>query len=342
MEIILLLALLAVLYQIYIRIISPHLQKDSSDQERFDLAGENNSSEVNEDDHSFSGRKKGKVFSGGSGSAEDPFLVASASELDRIRFYPDSCFRQIASIDLKKYSRQKEWKPIGGEGTEFNGEFDGVEYHISNLFLEMERGMYCGLFGNLGKQGILKNISLHHTLISGDTFVGSLVGWSSGKVRKSYSSGEVSGFKNVGVLVGSNRGTIEQCFAGGEVYGSRNCGGLAGWSGGKIKNSHASSEAAGNKDIGGLAGSNYGLIACCHSVGDVHGEKRAGTLVGWNIGEIKDSFARRGAAPYRQFEAKQNILKSPRQMKRKKTFSGWDFENIWEIREGESYPYLKF
>jgi hypothetical protein len=35
------------------------------------------------------------------------------------------------------------------------------------------------------------------------------------------------------------------------------------------------------------------------------------------------------------------IGKSTIEMKQKETFDGWDFETIWDIDEGKSYPFLR-
>lgn len=36
-----------------------------------------------------------------------------------------------------------------------------------------------------------------------------------------------------------------------------------------------------------------------------------------------------------------NCGKTTSEMFQKLTYSGWDFENIWNIAEGNDYPYLK-
>ena len=329
MEAILILALLALSYQILVRML-PAAEKKENDRKKEEVKTSNIH------------KKSGDEFAAGSGRPEDPYLIASAEQLNSVRFYLDCHFKQIESLNLKNQLRLQEWRPIGDESAEFTGSYDGASHPIFGLNLENEKGRYCGLFGYTGKTAVLKNIYLQESSFYGDLFLAGLVGWNNGRIERCYAAGRITGFKNIGSLAGSNDGTIEECLGAGRVYGASNCGGLVGWNGGRIRNCHANTRVSGNKALGGLTGCNYGLIEKCFSAGDVYGEKRAGSLVGWNTGSIKKSYARRGAAPIREFEREAGILKTERRLKQQKTFTSWDFAETWNIKEGKSYPYLGF
>ena len=70
--------------------------------------------------------------------------------------------------------------PIGGD-VDFNGTFDGNGKVISGLTIAGEE--YVGLFATAGRQSVIKNVTLDNATISGNHFVGGIVGWSVGKVE---------------------------------------------------------------------------------------------------------------------------------------------------------------
>ena len=111
-------------------------------------------------------------FEGGSGTMEDPYLVATAEQLDAVRKGPRYHYKLIADIDLSNWGN---WIPIGGTagygfmGGDWNmvhdgayafcGSFDGNGHVISGMTIVVneetpfltEVGNYraFGLFGNL-------------------------------------------------------------------------------------------------------------------------------------------------------------------------------------------------
>ncbi len=73
--------------------------------------------------------------------------------------------------------------------------------------------------------------------VSGDLFVGGLVGYSEGTVENLYATGTVSGGRYVGGLVGMNTNTVENSYATGNVSGEFEVGGLVGENYGTVSNS---------------------------------------------------------------------------------------------------------
>lgn len=84
-----------------------------------------------------------------------------------------------ANVDLDGI----EWDPIGrgsypsiSSDTPFNGTFDGNGYIISNLSVDLPNESLVGFFGFV-REGTLQNVHLRNVDVSGDSFVGGIVGW---------------------------------------------------------------------------------------------------------------------------------------------------------------------
>lgn len=67
----------------------------------------------------------------GSGTIEDPYLVATAEDLDAVRNDLTAYYLQTADIDLGGY---ENWEPIGPDGeTLFSGSYDGQGHTVSGI-----------------------------------------------------------------------------------------------------------------------------------------------------------------------------------------------------------------
>lgn len=179
--------------------------------------------------------------------------------------------------DIDASETQTDWgaegfPPIGSETEPFTGTFDGQGYTISGLTIKTSNKDNVGLFGFVGRSGVIQDLNLEDV--------------------------EVVGSERVGALVGTNNGgTITRANASGSIEGVSLIGGLAGFNenDGEIRNSstHASVTARGNQsaDIGGLVGKNEGTVAESSSAGDVSGYRTVGGLAGRNAssGEVIDS-----------------------------------------------------
>lgn len=113
------------------------------------------------------------AFDGGTGISTDPYLVRTAEQLNDVRNYLSSYFRQVADIDLSTYSN---WSPIGDFDalTPFTGNYDGNHYEIRNITLNIAMG--GGLFGCFDAGTVVKNIvlkNINYTVT--DSYAGALV-----------------------------------------------------------------------------------------------------------------------------------------------------------------------
>lgn len=123
-------------------------------------------SAANDDDDSV-------VFSSGSGTEKNPYVIKTASQLanfatsvDEGAAYEGQYIVLGADIDLSGY---ESWNPIGAEAKSddnlayiFNGTFDGQGYTISNMTINVDAVTEnnVGLFSTLNTSAVVKNVNM--------------------------------------------------------------------------------------------------------------------------------------------------------------------------------------
>jgi thioredoxin len=242
-------------------------------------------------------------YSGGAGTADDPYQIATAADLIALGETPDDYdkhFILTADIDLDPNlphvptfflfdkaviapdTSDAAW---GFQGTAFTGVFDGKDHTISHLTIT--GGGYLGLFGAVVSEAMISNLGLEAVDVNGTHHsVGGLVGYNEGSITHCYTTGTVSGDCCVGGLVGwnSDYANITHCYSIGSVTGQDGVGGLVGSNGGTVTGCHSAGSVTADFDVGGLVGANGSTIISCHSTCDVTGEHaRVGGLVGDNF-----------------------------------------------------------
>ncbi|UCF43453.1 MAG: hypothetical protein JSV99_00560, partial [Planctomycetota bacterium] len=227
------------------------------------------------------------TFSGGTGEPNDPYLISTASELNRIGHNPRlmaACphFKLVNDIDLAGI----DFFFIGSQGHNYSGVFDGNGHTVSNFTYSSTERNNIGLFGGIrGEDAEVKDLGLIDPNIDAGTgdYIGSLVGrLDKGTITGCYvEGGTVSGDNKVGGLVGENLGAIADCRAVGSVSGGVRLGGLVGENSGTITNCHSSGIVLGRGVVGGLVAGG-GIITDCYSTATVSGEySGVGGLVGY-------------------------------------------------------------
>lgn len=106
--------------------------------------------------------------------------------------------------------------------TEFNGELDGFYYTIQNLYIkENEETEFCtGLFGYVGKEGIIKNLTIADSYIHGYYETGAFVGRNQGVIENCTNETNVIGdYHLTGGIAGRNTNTIRNCINRGNIQG---------------------------------------------------------------------------------------------------------------------------
>ncbi len=264
----------------------------------------------------------------GSGTAEDPYLIYTATQMDEIGQHSEdwsSHFILMADIDLAAYTGTA-FNIIGTytspDWTRFTGSFDGGGHIIRNFTytISSNGGRYFGLFGNVS--GEIKDLGM--TNVNVHTWRGD----------------------HVGGLVGGLLGSISNCFVdGGGVSGDDAIGGLVGSNEGTVSNCYATSSASGNTYVGGLVGLNwYGTITNCYATGSVSGigwQNVLGGLVGGNRGTVSNSFWDTETSG--QSTSAGGTGKTTAEIQTKSTFTdaGWNFDSVWDIIESQTYPFLR-
>ncbi len=234
----------------------------------------------------------------GQGTEENPYLIATWQNLKWISDNAeewDKHYLQTANIEfpeaIKDWDNGKGWSPIGNSTYNFfSGVYNGQGFTISNLYTDRGSDDFVGLFGNVeANEGKLINIKIIDADISGNTYVGGLVGrayWTS--IDNCHSSGNIVGFSHVGGLVGSFIWTEKMigCTSSADVQGLTRAGGLIGHLGGNgdaggVENCSSSGNVEGEEFVGGFAGEGSGArILASHSTGSVYGKDGVGGFIG--------------------------------------------------------------
>ncbi len=204
-----------------------------------------------------------------------------------------------------------------------------------------------GLLGGNGRDALVSGC-----YATGDVFgtafnTGGLIGTNQGAVAQCHASGAVEGGLVVGGLVGDNMqdGSIAECFATGDVTGTHGSGGLVGLNRGAVSDSYALGAVEGEVEAtAGLVAGNGGTITRTYAAGPVTSEGvDLGGLVGQDAnGTVEASFWDIDATGQSESEGGEGL--GGEAMRRQAVFAeaGWDFDAIWAIDEGETYPYLAF
>lgn len=200
-------------------------------------------------------------FGGGDGTAENPYLISAAGQLDLVREHLDAHFKLTADLTLtgadfaeggQFYYDGQGWLPIGSKSTPFTGVFDGDGHSISGLWMNVREEesrldggcQYIGLFGysqgvieNLRLEAVFEEIGMFH-YFQKPVFAGAVLGYNDGGSVVNCAGDvklELYGYMGrvlLGGIVGfSAGGSIEACSVTGGVIGQRAChaaGGIVG------------------------------------------------------------------------------------------------------------------
>lgn len=290
-------------------------------------------------------------FEAGNGTETDPYIIATAAQLDEVRNFPSACFELSKDIDLSSYlnSNSSGWTPI----KDFTGKFDGKKHTIKGLWISLSSISSVGLFANIqgssdNKRASVSNlfVNISKKGITGGSYVGGICGYLYyGNIENCMVTGDVSGDQYVGGVVGGDSGNgynssiISQCASSGNITATK------GYVGGIV----------GNK-------SQACYITNCYSIANVKAEGSyyyiaygigydavrcyfAGTISGTDVNQVYPIGVSNTNSCYYDSEktkisGKQGAL-TTKQMKQQASFQGWDFDNIWTIQEGVDYPKLR-
>ncbi|KPK04943.1 MAG: hypothetical protein AMJ56_16600 [Anaerolineae bacterium SG8_19] len=224
-------------------------------------------------------------------------------------------------------------------------------------------GIAAGGLVGYNVEGIITRCSATGDVVG--NAAGGLIGeLGKGYVSDCYAGGDVYGSSsfssNTGGLVGEVvNADISNSHSSGDVHGHDDVGGLVGKIAGpqvEVSNCYSTGDVNGTRYTGGFVGRNIGLILDCYSVGNVLGIEQVGGLVGQNsdngtyAGIITNSYwdteisGEPNMCGYQGPNATgcDNIYgKNTAQLHQQSTFTDWDFINVWDIGENQTYPYLR-
>ena len=250
----------------------------------------------------------------GSGTKDDPYLIAKA---DQLRWFAAQvndnskstiCAQLTDDIDLES----KEWTPIGkGSSYAYKGTFDGQKHTVSDLYISGSASQNCGLFGYVEK-GTVKDLTVQGTITltgsgSSSYGAGGIVGQLSGmegSVRNCRSDVAITGGQNVGGIVGyvssgysTATKSITGCVNTGRITSnSNNVGGIVGYISGQVTVDscyNRGTVAGGGWRAGGITAylySSNAVIKNCYTTGDVTGKDSAAVVGNKSSGSLSGCY----------------------------------------------------
>lgn len=288
-------------------------------------------------------------FEAGNGTETDPYIIATAAQLDEVRNFPSACFELSKDIDLSSYlnSNSSGWTPI----KDFTGKFDGKKHTIKGLWISLSSIDNVGLFANIQGSSDNKRASVSNLFVN-------------------ISKKGITGGNRVGGICGNlSYGNIENCMVTGDISGGGSVGGIVGRNSDNYYNSSIISQCASSGNIIANSGSVGGILAyqngaCsienCYSIANVKTEGSyyseaygiggsaencyfAGTISGANINYVYPIGSNTNSyydSEKTKISGKSGAL-TTKEMKQQASFQGWDFDKIWTIQEGVDYPKLR-
>lgn len=226
-------------------------------------------------------------FGGGSGTASDPYLINTPSELAYLSAsqnsgtdYENVYFKLMNHFDM----RLSAWQPIGRDAVyAFKGTVNGNGKIIANLNVTAP---YAGLFGIVTDAcQKIENIGIAGTSL--------------------FRSAGESDFAFSGAVAGRSYSVLTDCFVR-NVYiqGKSGAGGIVGDNQGKVWNCYNTAYVESDIYAGGIAGNNDDTIAYCYHVGSVVTKNPfqpwANGIAGNNGGKgmVSASYRLKGSSPF--------------------------------------------
>ena len=255
-------------------------------------------------------------FSGGSGSADDPYLISTWGEMSLVNEY--GCGEDGKNVHFKVTADLTEHEtviseeentfteiisePIGSEDKPFEGIFDGDNHIVYSGIYNGNTFLTHTLFGVIGESGEVRNLSYCH-----------VAGVNRGLIENCITNSDtLSHVGHVGGIADENSGTIRCCkttFTGayqrasyiyGEVYGREHgIGGICGLNdGGLIEECYSSTSVFGldenNVAVGGIVGDNTdGIVRNCASEARIsnYGKETGGIAGRLDGGTLENCYA---------------------------------------------------
>ncbi len=250
---------------------------------------------------------------GGSGTAADPYQIASAAELYWFARHVnagryDACAMLVDEITVNEQVLTESgelvsdtdslhrWTAICNVSGSYTGTFNGNGHTISGLYCVGSHAEYIGLFGRVGNGGVVKDVIIEDSYFEGVYSAGGVCNQNAGEMNKCSFSGIVktsaTGAPSVGGVCAVNSGNIIQCESSAAVTSRGNygrAGGVCGENSGTVSycyNTGSVTSNDGDDNLGGVCGQNSGTIENCYNEGNVSGYGYNGTASGSTTGGV--------------------------------------------------------
>ena len=278
--------------------------------------------------------------------------IRTIDDLYGINNNPEGNYRLMNDIDMSAETAKggawdtgHGWTPL----KEFGGEFDGNGYRIKGMNIYGNPGEYVGLFSGIARDGEVYNLGMVDVNIGNLDenewyyCIGAIAGVvHGGLISKCYSSGKIVcpniNEENYGLYAGGMAGYLESnyieisdCYNTLKIDNSANAGSayknrlyIGGIIGASSANSIGSFNISNTIEHCYNAGAVSGSAICTDSVFEVYGYTG------------KSNYYLTGSATDGDEYAK---ALTPTQMSIKNMYTGFDFENTWEIDPNSSYKY---
>ena len=212
-------------------------------------------------------------FAVGNGTPENPYQIENADQLKAVEYNLSAHYILTDDIELGG-SAENPWTPIGSDKEHaFTGTFDGNGHTIRELYIN-SNSKYAGLFGYVGADGTVKNLTVEGEVNRDATqldyaYTGGIVGYNGGTVsdctNKVNITVTVADTAYTGGVASVNNGTVSNC---------RNTGNVT---------------VTGNSKYvctGGITGINYGTVSYCNNSGCVSGQTTVSDMPSVNTGGV--------------------------------------------------------
>ncbi len=286
-------------------------------------------------------------FDSGSGTKDDPYIIKTAEQLSYLSasvsagdsfegkyMILESDIVLNETDDLLWTEAAKKWLPIGNPNTAFDGYFDGNGHTVSGVYVDSSSDS-VGLFGVVGTSGKVFSLTVINSDLKGNRSTGGIAGTNNGSITYCHNKSTVRGETESGGIAGTNNGVVANCSNSGWVGNKDNAGGIAGLNHGNIEN--CLNIATVNSDFsaaGGIVAENHGNVSkCCNTGLIINDFGLSGSIACISDGSISECYYLDGYTP-----DKFGTKLTEEQMRDSASFSGFDFNNIWVMGEGE-YPY---
>ncbi|WP_255192650.1 GLUG motif-containing protein [Natronobeatus ordinarius] len=300
------------------------------------------STAVASDDPESNAESKPLVSAEGDGSADDPYVITDATELQGIASEPDAHYELGDDVDASDVGGSGGFEPIEA----FAGHLDGNGYEITGLTIDRPEENDVGLFADTEASATIERVRLVDVEIVGNNTTAGLAGSNAGTIERSFVSGTVesesgSSFADVGGLVAENNGTITESFSTADVTAEEagRVGGFVGRNRETIEDAYATGDVVGDDDVGGFVGNNSGTIETSYATGIVGGPD-VGGFAGSSDTEV-DCYWDEEASGLAFTAGDATGLSTDEMQGADGTdnLTGFDFDSTWETVAGE-YPVL--